>query len=113
MQRGTPTPRMELLSTCVPVSWRVALLGRLGGDVDIGLDMVDLGATECIFFTRCPVGGHSIDMVESGLITKSFREFVVPGFFLVCLRDINRLTLRLSRTTMWGILLPIAVLRGS
>ena len=38
LRRGTSMPRMDLLSPCVPVGWRVALLGRLGEDVDVGLD---------------------------------------------------------------------------
>ncbi|CAH0484585.1 unnamed protein product [Peronospora farinosa] len=35
---GTPMPRMNLLSPCVPVGWRVALFGGLGDDVDVCLE---------------------------------------------------------------------------
>uniref|UniRef100_M4BQ95 Uncharacterized protein n=1 Tax=Hyaloperonospora arabidopsidis (strain Emoy2) TaxID=559515 RepID=M4BQ95_HYAAE len=38
LRRGTLMPRMDLLSLCVPVGWRVAFLGRLGENADVDLD---------------------------------------------------------------------------
>ena len=72
--RGTPIPRMDLDSPCVPVGWRVALFGRLGGRGRcFGLERGRLGAPSGYASLGGPVGGHSIDSVESGLITKFFR----------------------------------------
>ena len=48
-----------------------------------------------------PVGGHSIDLVESGLSAKFFRGLVNPGlsFLVVFFRGVNRLafTMLLNR----------------
>ena len=49
--RETLTPRMDIDPPFVPVSWRVALFGRLGGDVDLGLGRSRLEDPEWICFT--------------------------------------------------------------
>ena len=71
---GTPIPRMDLDSSYVLVDWRVALFGRLGrrGRCFV-LERGGSGAPSGYDSLSGTVGGHSIDSVESGLITKFFR----------------------------------------
>ena len=67
-------PRMDLLSPCVPVGWRVAVFGRLGEDAD-----VDLGGSS----GYASLGGsHSIDSVENGH-NEILQGYEPPGLFLV------------------------------
>ena len=92
-------PRMSLLSPCVPVGWRVALFGGLGDDVDVCLEGGRPGGASGGYASLGgPVGGHSIDLVESGLRAKFFRGACRPWPFPSCFRGINHLTFTLLPT---------------
>ena len=62
-------PRIDLLSPCVPVGWRDALLGRLGEDVEAALNEVDRGASSENSSLVGWLDIHSVDLVECKLTT--------------------------------------------
>ena len=70
---GTPISRIDIDSPCIPVSCRDDALVDSDGKEDISvLREVDLGPSKYASLDG-PVGGHSMDSVESRLTTKFFR----------------------------------------
>ena len=79
---GTPISRMDLESSYVPVGWQVAhfgILGRRGtclgleGGIFLGLERGRPGTSRRYTSLGRPESGHSIDLLESGLMAKIFR----------------------------------------
>ena len=74
---------MDLDLPCVPVGWQVAFFGRSGRRGRcFGLEKGRPGDPSGYASLGGPVGGHSIELVESGRITKFVRYLVTPGLFL-------------------------------
>ena len=95
LQRRYSTPRIEFLSPCVPIGWRVALF-RLGwGCRRRPWKRSTWGSLVDISSIGGPLGGHSINLVGSWPITKFVWEHVAPGLFLVCLRGFEHLAFTL------------------
>ena len=69
---------MDLGLPCVPVGWLVALFSRLGQREDV-LVLREVGWAPSEYASLGgPVGGHSIDSVESGIITSSLGSRGLP-----------------------------------
>ena len=82
-------PRMDLLSPCVPVGWRVALLGRLGEDVDVGLDGGLPGSLEYICFTQWSSRWPLDRLGREWALNQILQGDCLPILFLVYLKRLT------------------------